>query len=86
MLEASPQSVSRSLEDALRELVPSATRLVGASLHRWRYAQVTSAVGSAFGWDESLGLGTCGDWRLGPRVELAWTSGDALGAALLGQA
>ena len=85
MLESSPQTVSRSLEDALRELVPSATRVRGAAVHRWRYAQVTAAVGSAFGWDGSLRLGTCGDWRLGPRVELAWRSGDALGAALLSE-
>ena len=33
--------------------------------------------------DPALGLGVCGDWRLGPRVEWAWTSGDALGARLL---
>jgi len=53
-----------------------------ASAHRWRYAQVQISAGTPFAWDAGLGIGVCGDWRLGPRVELAWQSGDALGIAI----
>jgi renalase len=51
--------------------------------HRWRYALVEQAAGSAFLWDGRTRIGACGDWCLGPRVEAAFDSGDALGAAVL---
>ncbi len=50
--------------------------------HRWRYARVAQGLGSAFGWDAALNLGAIGDWRLGPDVEDAWRSGEALGRRL----
>lgn len=53
-----------------------------ASAHRWRYAQVQTSAGTPFAWDADLGVGVCGDWRLGPRLELAWQSGDALGSQI----
>ncbi len=46
--------------------------------HRWRYATSGSS-GEGFLWNESIGLGVCGDWLLGPNVEGAWLSGTALG-------
>jgi renalase len=55
---------------------------VHASAHRWRYAQVQVSATTPFGWNEDLGIGVCGDWRLGPRIELAWQSGDALGSEI----
>jgi predicted NAD/FAD-dependent oxidoreductase len=39
-------------------------------------------LGRAFLLDESAGVGFCGDWCLDARVEAAYLSGDALGAAL----
>lgn len=53
-----------------------------ASAHRWRYAQVQISAGTSFAWDAELGIGVCGDWRLGPRIELAWQSGDSLGSEI----
>jgi hypothetical protein len=63
-------------------LLPGVGAAEFTTVHRWRYALVEQAAGSDFGFDPALGLAVCGDWRLGPRVELAWTSGDALGRAL----
>ena len=31
-----------------------------------------------FLWDSKIGLGACGDWCTGPRIELAFESGNAL--------
>ncbi|WP_225206560.1 NAD(P)/FAD-dependent oxidoreductase [Novosphingobium huizhouense] len=63
---------------------------IGASLpeplhavaHRWRYARSGNAA-KRYLWSPALGLGACGDWLIGPRVENAWLSGDALGAAMI---
>jgi len=45
--------------------------------HRWRYAMTSGAALGAL-WNPALRLGACGDWLLGPRVELAWLSGRQL--------
>lgn len=83
-LEASPEVVSRQLLTAWAALPGMAqARCLHATVHRWRYALVDTPVGEPALWDSARGLGTCGDWHLGPRVELAWTSGQALGEAML---
>lgn len=50
--------------------------------HRWRYARSGSA-GVMYLWQRKSGLGLCGDWLPGPRVEDAWRSGLALAGAIL---
>lgn len=82
-LEDDPGMVGTSLVAALQsELqVNACPRLVGT--HRWRHALVERALGVPFKWDADLRLGTCGDWHLGPRVELAWQSGHELARAVL---
>lgn len=51
--------------------------ILAATTHRWRYAR-TGGIGERPIWNRDLGLGVCGDWLLGPRVEFAWLSGDFL--------
>jgi predicted NAD/FAD-dependent oxidoreductase len=51
--------------------------------HRWRYALVETAAGQPCLWDAAAGLGVCGDWCLGGRVEAAFDSGTALARAVL---
>ncbi|MCY7312723.1 MAG: hypothetical protein LH491_03630, partial [Pseudoxanthomonas sp.] len=53
-----------------------------ATAHRWRYAR-SGSEGSGALWNPSLGVGACGDWLLGPRVDCAWLSGTRLAAAVL---
>lgn len=56
---------------------------VEAMAHRWRYALVRDAVGPAAHWDAAAGIGACGDWCVGARVDSAWRSGAAMAAAVL---
>lgn len=55
---------------------------IAVQAHRWRYAMSGSAGRTAV-WDGSLGLGLCGDWLVGPRIESAWVSGRALAGLVL---
>ena len=80
-LEHDPETVARALteEAFVRFGLPLP---VWSQAHRWRYALVTEAPGTPFALDPTGTLGCAGDWRLGPRAEFAWDSGDALGDAL----
>lgn len=55
---------------------------IAESSHRWRYA-MSSGLGDGAMWNAELGLGVCGDWLLGPRVESGWLSGRSLAASIL---
>ena len=88
-LEAEPMSVKEELQEALRAQLPASNfslepvRWHHATVHRWRYAGPPSDCDDAFDsgdalWDESLGVGVCGDWLGGGGVEAAWHSGDEL--------
>lgn len=82
-LEDEPAAVAEALGAAFGRLVGGA-RPKDAIAHRWRYALVQQAAGSAAFFED--GLGACGDWCLGPRVEQAWGSGRALAELMLGSA
>jgi renalase len=57
---------------------------IAALAHRWRYA-LSAGTGDGALWNPVLGLGVCGDWLLGPRVECAWLSGRMLAQACIEQ-
>lgn len=67
------------LSRALGHLLPEP---VYRAAHRWRYA-MNAGAGLGAVWRPSLGLGTCGDWLLGPRAEDAWLSGRRLARLML---
>jgi predicted NAD/FAD-dependent oxidoreductase len=46
-----------------------------ARVHRWRWAKTQVPLGQSFLWDARAGIGVCGDWCLGHRVEDAFVSG-----------
>ena len=46
-----------------------------AEMHRWLYAKTVQPLGTSHLWDAASGLGVCGDWCLGSRVEDAFVSG-----------
>jgi predicted NAD/FAD-dependent oxidoreductase len=83
-LERDPDEVAPLLLAALAALVGPAALEGAASAHRWRYAQVAEALGEPCLYERALGLGACGDWCLGPRIEAAWRSGVAAAGRLLG--
>lgn len=51
-------------------------------LHCWPYAQTTHPLGKSHLWDARMGLGACGDWCLGHRLEDAFVSGLELALAV----
>ena len=81
-LEEIAESVASALIEAFRELDgPSPQQW---SAHRWRYADTEPAVNSSCSWNANAGLGICGDWLNGGKVEGAWISGRALALRVLG--
>jgi predicted NAD/FAD-dependent oxidoreductase len=52
-------------------------------LHRWRYALPPEPLPDRFLFDATNGIGACGDWCAGPRVEGAFLSGTALAERVL---
>lgn len=80
--------VEDDFEDVARALVAAvAERLHGfepveATAHRWRYGLLNAPVGPDAHYDPR-GIGACGDWCVGPRVESAWRSGQAMARILL---
>jgi renalase len=46
-----------------------------AQVHRWRWAKTQVPLGQSHLWDSKAGLGLCGEWCLGHRVEDAFVSG-----------
>jgi predicted NAD/FAD-dependent oxidoreductase len=63
-----------ALTEALGFTIPDP---VAATAHRWAYA-LSAGTGDGALWNSEIGLGVCGDWLLGPRVECAWLSGQAM--------
>jgi len=84
----SQDHVELSKEDAQDQLVKCLTSLgfncqdAMISMHRWRYASggLENAIG--FLALPDIGLGLCGDWLNGGRVEGAWLSGLELALAV----
>ena len=81
-IEDDPQAVSMALREALALLLPGqpAPRWHHSAVHRWRYARATSDMpaGQDCWWDQSLGLGVCGDFFGQGELDAAWRSGDEL--------
>jgi len=84
-VEADPEWVTATLKDSLANLLDTGLPpTVGEGSHRWRFAR-SGAEGSGALFDRDRGLGLCGDWLIGPRVEAAWLSGTALATRIMGE-
>ena len=80
-IESTAEDVIAELQAAFMQLgAPAAAQ---ASAHRWRYADVAPASLPGYCWNPALGLGACGDWLHGGKVEGAWLSGHKLAKAIL---
>lgn len=81
-LEQSAEAVLAALQAAFVQATGIAAQPSHAAVHRWRYARAEAPLGVTALWDDVAGLGVCGDWCLGARVEAAFLSGQALGAMM----
>ncbi len=75
-LECEPEEVIGPLAEAFRVATGCQTwEPVFVQAHRWRYALPTVTLQKSSLYDPELGIGICGDWCAGPRVEGAYLSG-----------
>jgi predicted NAD/FAD-dependent oxidoreductase len=74
-LEDDAQRVQAKLLKAFSELTGIRAEPAHVDTRRWRYAQTTQPLGKSHLWDGAAGVGVCGDWCLGHRVEDAFISG-----------
>jgi renalase len=92
-IQASPAWSTKHLEDdgerVKAKLLKGFSEITGiratpahAVVHRWRFAQTQQPLGRPFIFDAALGIGLCGDWCLGHRVEDAFVSGLELALAM----
>lgn len=81
-LEDDAARVQAKLAKAFAEITGIRAEPTHASARRWRYAQTTRPLGRSHAWDASAGIGACGDWCLGHRLEDAFVSGLELALAV----
>jgi renalase len=82
-LEAPAEVIAEALLEVLLSLSGTTQKPLVSLAHRWRYARVDVRHGVGCAFDSESGIGVCGDWLSGPRIESAWQSGHALGEKLL---
>lgn len=87
--EWTEQHLDDDAEDVQQVLLTAFEELVGkvtcefATAHLWRYAIPDNPLTEDCLWDSANGLGACGDWCGGPRVEGAFLSGLAMSGSVL---
>ncbi|MBS7807559.1 FAD-dependent oxidoreductase [Variovorax sp. PCZ-1] len=74
-LEDDAERVKAKLLKAFAEITHIRAEPAYAQVHRWRYAKTDKALGTSHLWDAATGIGLCGDWCIGHRVEDAFVSG-----------
>ncbi len=70
-----PARVEGKLLKAFSEITGIRAEPAYMEAHLWRYAKTMQSLGEPHLWDAKAGLGVCGDWCLGNRVEDAFLSG-----------
>ncbi len=74
-LQDEPLRVQAKLIKAFSEVTGIHAEPAHAETKRWVYAKTEQPLGQSHLWDAKSGLGLCGDWCLGHRVENAFVSG-----------
>ena len=81
-LQDSPERATAKLLKAFAEVTGIRAEPAHAVAHRWLYAKTEVPLGKSHLWNATAGLGVCGDWCLGHRVENAFVSGLELALAI----
>ena len=82
-LQDDPARVQAKLHKAFAEITGIRAEPAHVDSQRWLYAKTVKPLGKSHLWDAKAGLGVCGDWCLGHRVEDAYVSGLELALAVL---
>lgn len=83
-LEETPEAVAQLVLEEFARASGLEVRPREVLAHRWRFARPEPVLEESALFDASLGLGACGDWCGGSRVEGAFLSGVALARRLAG--
>ena len=81
-LQDSATRVQAKLLKAFSEVTGIRAEPAHVDTQRWLYAQTVKPLGKSHLWDAKAGIGVCGDWCLGQRVENAFVSGLELALAV----
>ena len=82
-LQDDPKRVQAKLTKAFAEVTGIRAEAAHADTKRWLYAKTDQPLGQSHLWDASSGIGLCGDWCLGHRVEDAFVSGLELALSMV---
>ncbi len=82
-LHDDPARAEAKLIKAFAEVTGIRAEPAHVDSQRWLYAKTLMPLGKSHLWDAKKGLGACGDWCLGYRVEDAFVSGLELALAAL---
>jgi photolyase PhrII len=83
-LETDKEAVIAALLAAFAAMIGQPLpKVVWSESHRWLYSLADNLLAKDCLWAPSLGIGACGDWCGGARVEGAWLSGEALAGRVL---
>ena len=82
-LQDDPARVEAKLIKAFAEVTGIRAEPAHVDSQRWLYAKTLKPLGQSHLWDSKNGLGLCGDWCLGHRVENAFVSGLELALAVM---
>ena len=74
-LNDTPERITDKMIKGFAEVTGIRAVPAHAQVHRWLYAQTLKPLEQSHLWDAKQGLGACGDWCLGHRVENAFISG-----------
>lgn len=74
-LQDDPARVLAKLQKAFGEITGIRAEPAHAEVRCWPHAQTLHPLGQSHLWDDAQGLGCCGDWCLGHRLEDAFVSG-----------
>jgi renalase len=80
-LDTDKLHVHKLLIQAFSEITGIVSQPAHVDSQRWRYAQTVQPLGQSHLWNSDFGIGVCGDWCLGHRVENAFVSGLELAQA-----
>ena len=84
-LDHSAEEVREALLADFAHQVGRLPPITYAAVHLWRYALADQPLDSPYLFDPQLGIGACGDWCIGPKVEAAYLSGLAMANCLLSE-
>jgi renalase len=82
-IQDTPDRITGKLLKAFAEITGIRATPAHVQVHRWLYAKTAQPLGQSHLWFKAQGIGLCGDWCLGHRVEDAFVSGLELALAVL---